>query len=108
MIASHASCLGRTGLIVADRSTDTVQPIASLVICAVFVVLTKSRDTRNQRVSLSSRRTDTVGTMSLWHTVGISSTLSCSIRAWVQAFLVVARLIVRAIVVGLTLRFEAL
>lgn len=104
MVPANARSSRSTRLIVTNGSTHPIQSVASLVICAVFVVLAQTGHARNQRVTLGTRRTDAVGTVSLGETFGSPATLCRAVRARVQTLFVVTRLVVRAIVVALTFR----
>lgn len=108
MIPSNTRSSRGTRLIVANRSANSIQSVTSLVIGTVFVVLAQSGHTRNQWVTLGTRWTDAVGTVSLSETFGSPTTLRCTVRARVQALFVVARLVVRAVVVLLTFRLVTL
>lgn len=108
MVPSNTRSPRSTRLIIANWSAHSIQSVTSLVIGAVFVVLAQSGHTRNQWVTLGTRRTDTVGTVSLSETFGSSATLRCTVRARVQALFVVARLVVRTVVVVLTFRLVTL
>lgn len=104
MVPANARRPRSTRLIVTNGSTHPVQSVASLVICAIFVVLAQTGHARNQRVTLGTRRTDAVGAVSLRETFGSPATLRRAVRARVQTLVVVARLVVRAVAVALTFR----
>lgn len=108
MVSANTRSPSSTRFIIANWSAHSIQSVTSLVISTVFVVLAQSGHTRNQWVTLGTRWTNAVGTVSLSETFGSPATLRCAIRARVQALFVVARLVVRAVVVVLTFRLVAL
>lgn len=67
------------------------------MVLAVLVVLTVAADARNKRISLGARQTDAVRAMVLWQTLGVSAALHSAVSARVEAFLVVASLLVRTV-----------
>lgn len=108
MVPTNTRSSSGTRLIIANWSAHSIQAVTSLVIGTVLVVLAQSGHTRNQWVTLGTRWTNTVGTVSLSETFGSPTTLCCTIRARVQALFVVARLVVRAVVVVLAFRLVTL
>lgn len=108
MVSANARSSRSTRLIVTNGATHPIQSVTCFVICAVFVVLTQTGHARNQWITLGTRRTDTVGTVSLGETFGSPATLRRTVRARVQTLFVVARLVVRAVVVVLTFRLVTL
>lgn len=89
------------GVGIANRSTDAVESIAGLIVRAVFVVLAHAGDASNERIALGADATRAGGAMVLRHALGVVAALDGRIvGARVEAFAVVAGLVVGAIVVG--------
>lgn len=82
----------------AHRTAFPVQPIASFVIGAVFVVLTADGDARQQRVSLSSGRTHALGHVGLDGALGVDTARYR--RARTDAVIVAAGFIVQTVAIS--------
>lgn len=100
MLLSFAESVRSTRLIVADWSANAVQSIASFVISAIFIVLAKSGDARDEWISLSSSWANAVGAMLLRKTFSALSTLILTAR--IQTFLVRAGLVVGTFIIVAT------
>lgn len=102
MLATLAEGRIAAGVRIADGPTDAVEPVAGLIVGAVLVVLADAGDAADERIALGADSTRAGGAMVLGMALGIVAALRGGIvGAWVQTFLVVARLVVGAFVVGL-------
>lgn len=82
---------------IAHGATNTIQAIAGFIVATIFVVLAHTAHTGNHWITLRTLWTNAVGTMVLCQTFGATAALCWTMRAWIQAFLVVTRLIVRTV-----------
>lgn len=103
MTTSHAECVRGAGFLFANGSTDAIQTIAGLVVCAILVVLAVSSDAGHKWTALSASRALADSLVILWQALGSTAATHLSMCAGIDAVLVQARLIVRTIRIDLTL-----
>lgn len=107
MVPGDAGSCFCAGFVVTSRSADSVQPITSLVIRTIFVVVTDRGYTCDARVSLSSLRTSAVSSVVSDSALGSSTTHDVAIT-WVGTEAFLTGLVIRTVVVYPTFRLEAL
>lgn len=87
---------------IAYGATYAVEAIASLIVRAVFVVLANAGYTRDQRIALGAYRAGACSSVVLGPAFSIVTALRVGIiGAWIQAFVIVAGLVVGTVVVAL-------
>lgn len=90
------------GVRIADRPADAVEAIAGVIVRTVLVVLADAGDAGDERIALGAGRTRAGGPVVLGQALGVLATGGGGVvGARVQAFVVVAGLVVRTVGVGL-------
>lgn len=97
MVVAVAAGVRRARVAIAHFAAHAVQAVAGLVVGAVLVVLADAADARDQRVTLHADRAMAAGPMVLGAALGVTAALDAAEGARVHAFVVVARLVVRAV-----------
>lgn len=97
MIVASAGSRLRASLRVANLSANPIESVACLVIGAVLVVLALAADARYQGVALVAGLTNTIGTVVLSEALSALTALQRAVATRVQALLIVAGLVIRAV-----------
>lgn len=106
MTTSHTESIGSAGFLFTNRSTDTIQTIAGLVICTILVVLTVSSDAGHEGTALSASWALADSLVILWQTLGSAAATHLSMCTGIDAVFVQAGLIVRTIGIDLALGWK--
>lgn len=102
MTSSQTNGIHSTSIFIANRSANTIQPIASFVIGTIFIVLTMSGNTGYERIALSTRRAHTDSLMILRFTQSIGATAYVAISTGIYTVLIDTGLVIGTIGVDLT------
>lgn len=106
MTTSHTEGIGGAGFLFTNRSADTIQTIAGLVICTILVVLTVSSDAGHEGTALSASWALADSLVILWQALGSTAATHLSMCAGIDAVLVQASLVVRTIGIDLALGWK--
>lgn len=106
MIACDADRSFGTGIIVANRSANPVQSIASLMIGAVFVVMTDSGNACHAWITLSTLRANALSFMRHRFAFRTPAAHNITNEARSNAVVISAGLVIRTVVVCLTFRYK--